>query len=248
MPNAARALLPLLLGLAAACAPAATRPAPVAVTDAPSLVRAMHHRYAGSWYRTAAFRQATTSLAPDGTQSTDTARVFVAVPGRLRIETGAPADGRGALFAGDSLYVLSGGRAVRRGARRNEQLILGFDVYGQDPARTLAVLAEQGFDLARFHADTWEGRPVYVAGAAAGDLRTRQFWIDRERLVFVRMLEPDPRDSTLVLETRFQDYRPAGGGWIAPRVEMLSGGRTIVREEYLDLQVDVPLDERLFVP
>jgi hypothetical protein len=30
----------------------------------------------------------------------------------------------------------------------------------------------------------------------AGDLHTRQFWVDKERLVFVRLLEPAPRDTS----------------------------------------------------
>jgi cyclase len=51
-------------------------------------------------------------------------------------------------------------------------------------------LKRLGFDLATVHDDSWEGRPVYVVGARAGDLRTRQFWVDKERLVFVRRAAP----------------------------------------------------------
>jgi hypothetical protein len=82
---------------------------------------------------------------------------------------------------------------------------------------------------------------VWVVGAKAGDLRTRQFWVDKERLVFVRMLAPAGPDTTKTAETRFSKYTPLAGGWIAPEVEFLLDGRRQFLEEYRDIQANVAI-------
>ena len=243
---------PLALALAA-CDP---RPIPVdpvpgpvtPVADAPALIHAMHARYAGSWYRTVSFVQQTTRVAPDGTESVETWREWLALPGRLRIEMGQPEEQRGAIYAGDSLYIIRAGQVARRTAQRNPLLLLGFDVYGQPPERTLEMIEAEGIDLSRFHRATWQGRPAYVVGAAEGDSASKQFWVDAERLVFVRLLEPAPNNPARISDTRFNRYERLGGGWIAPEVEVLVDGRRVFYEEYSDIRPGISLDSSLFVP
>ena len=110
----------------------------------------------------------------------------------------------------------------------------------------MEVLRAEGFNLAPVHEDTWKGRKVYVVGANAGDLRSKQFWVDKERLLFVRLLEPSRADSTKMDDTRFDDYQRLGGGWIAPTVESYSGGKLVQREEYRDIKADPALPDGLF--
>jgi hypothetical protein len=252
-------LAALSLLAAAACTPPAAReidgmPSPSAATtaaaptDAASLIRAMHDRYAGRWYRTLTFTQKTTRTPPGREPSVETWYEYGALPGRLRIEIGPPENGRGALYANDSLYVIEGGRVARRIGQRNELMTLGFDVYAQAPEVTLRQLREEGFQLEPFRTDVWQGRPAYVVGGAPGDLKSKQFWVDAERLVFVRMTDRFAGDTTKVEEILFNRYEPAGGGWIAPEVEILVDGQRIFFEEYSDVRVDVPLDPALFVP
>jgi hypothetical protein len=170
------------------------------------------------------------------------------IPGGLRIEMGPAEAGNGAIFSSDSLYRVRGGQVTSRTAERNPLMVVGFDVYARDPARTLQVLREEGFDLSRFHEDTWQGRPAYVVGALAGDVKSKQFWVDRDRLLFVRLLEPAQGDSSKVQDIRFNAYRPAGGGWVAPQVELVLDGRRIFWEEYSDVRVNEPLPPALFDP
>ncbi|HEX8246050.1 MAG TPA: hypothetical protein VF541_21220, partial [Longimicrobium sp.] len=233
--------------LLAACAPAATRPA-AAITDGESLVRAMHDRYAGKWYRTITFTQKTTRRLPNDSVRVETWREYGAMPGRLRIEMGAPEAGNGAVYANDSVYGVRGGRVAVRRAERNPLMILGFDVYVLPPEQSVRLLRDEGFSLSPVRTETWQGRRAYVVGGAPGDLHGKQFWIDAERLVFVRSLEPFPGDTTRTLEIRFDDYRPYGGGWVSPAVDVTVDGRSIQREEYTNIRVDVPLDPSLFDP
>ncbi|HEX2080551.1 MAG TPA: hypothetical protein VHG08_22800 [Longimicrobium sp.] len=231
------------LGLGGCASAARTGPA---ITDAESLVRAMHDRYAGRWYRTLSFTQTTTRVLPNDSVHVEEWREWAAIPGRLRIEMGAPEEGRVAVFANDSTYALQHGRVVRRVDRMNPLLTLGFDVYGQAPERTLDQLRRQGFDLSRFHVDTLEGTPVYVVGAARGDTASRQFAVEAERLLFVRLLEPVPNQPGRMQHVWFRRYEPLGGGWIAPEVEILVGGRRVFHEVYANVRIGEALDPAMF--
>ena len=87
-----------------------------------------------------------------------------------------------------------------------------------------------------------------VAAGAPGDLHSPQYWVDRDRLLFVRLVEPVYGDSSKTTDIRFGDYRTAGGGWVATRVEAYTGGTRTLLEEYDDVRADVPLDPALFDP
>ncbi|PYO97865.1 MAG: hypothetical protein DMD61_11495 [Gemmatimonadetes bacterium] len=103
-------------------------------------------------------------------------------------------------------------------------------------------------DLATVHEDTWEGRSVYIVGAASGDRHRRQFWVDKERLVFVRLLEPAQRDTTRTSDIRFNDYRPAGDAWLSAEVAFLVDGKQRWLEQYTEIQTGTALPDSLFDP
>src|SRR5688572_24064899 len=166
----------------------------------------MRERYQGRWYETLTFVQKTT--LPNG--KVETWYEALSAPGKLRIDI-APLDSqRTLLFRNDSLYEFRGGQRVAARELVHPLMVLGFDVYLQPDSVTIAKLRGLGYDLSRLHETTWRGRPTYVVGAAAGDTTSRQFWIDKERLYFVRSLEPAPGDATKLAETRFEKYRAMG--------------------------------------
>jgi hypothetical protein len=235
----------------AACAPrqtaVTTRTLPVAApATAEGLLEAMRSRYAGRWYRTATFVQRTLLVDPrDGSERRQTWYEAMALPGRLRIDRDSTLR-TGTLFANDSQYVVIDGALRRAVPGHNPLLVLGFDVYGQPAARTAAALRSLGFPAGPVRADTWRGRPVWVVGGAPGDERSPQYWVDQERLVFVRLVQPDPTNPAQAYDARFDQYRPLGGGWMAVRVEAYTGGRRTLLEEYEDVRADVALDPALF--
>ena len=236
-------------GGAAPKSPAPATPAPnlVTVRTADELVRAMHDRYAGAWYHTATFVQRNTRYLPSGGADTSTWLEAMRVPGALRIDIEPLAQKNGILFVRDSQFQIGAGRVTDARPSVHPLMVLGFDVYADPPERTLARLRSLGIDLARIHEDVWQGRPAYVVGAAAGDLRAKQFWVDRERLVFVRLLQPTP-DTAKSAEIRFNGYRKLGGGWIAPEVVFLTDGKPTFMERYEDIRVDPSLADALFDP
>src|SRR5580658_6443799 len=65
------------------------------IRDGESLLKAMHARYEKSWYQTMTFTQKSTTYKPDGTSSAETWYEASLLPGKLRIDIGPPADGKG---------------------------------------------------------------------------------------------------------------------------------------------------------
>ena len=245
-----------IVAVSCARSPATVSPNPAAVpqaqrtdpTSGVDVVRAMHDRYAAVWYRTLTFSQTTTlTLANGGTlqQQWLEAGKF---PGRLRIDTDT-ANRSGVIYAGDSLYRFTNGKLADARADMNPLLILGFDVYAQPVTRTVEVLRGQGIDLAKVSRGSWEGRPVFIVGAAAGDTVSKQFWVDADRLLFVRLVETvtTPTGARRV-DYRFLKYVPHGDAWVSEEVVGLRDGKPSLHEVYANVRVNVPLDDATFDP
>ena len=205
------------------------------------VLRAMHDRYAKSWYKTLTFTQKSTTYNPDGTTRVETWYEALAVPGKLRIDIGKPKDGNGYLFVDGKLTILKGGNESGVHPQVNMLLVLGFDVYGQAAETTTSVVTSEGYDIKKVHEDTWEGQPVYVVGAEKGDLNSKQFWVEKKRLLFVRLFEPTRANPKQFQDIRFEDYRELSGGWVAARVEVYAEDKKVFSEEYSDIQSDAKL-------
>ena len=212
------------------------------------LLRAMHDRYQSSWYKTVTFVQMSTTYKPDGSTSSETWYEAASIPGKLRIDIGPASDGKGYLFSGDSLTIIKDNKVAGTDHTRNMLLVLGFDVYRQDPGVTIDIVKQEGYDLSKIREDTWDGKPAYVVGAVRGDLKSKQFWVDKKTLLFVRDIEPARRDTTQTRDIRFIHYQPLAGAWIAAGVEMYSEGKKVFSEDYSDIEANVKLDPETFDP
>jgi len=218
------------------------------ISNANELIAAMQHKYGKSWYKTATFVQETTNFEPDGTSKVETWYEAMSVPGSLRIDFTPTKAGNGILFTDGKIFVFKDGKVDATRPFQHPLLILGFDIYRSPASDVTAKLQALKFDLSQFREDTWQGQPVYVVGAKAGDLHSPQFWIDQKNLYFVRMLRPAGKDGTQTSETQFNRYQKLGGGWMAPEVIFMIDGKVVTTEKYSDLRADVELDPKLFDP
>jgi hypothetical protein len=208
------------------------------------LIARMRERYHGKWYRTLTFTQKTT--LPDG--KVETWYEALELPGKLRIDI-APLDGRKTiLFRNDSVYQFEQGQLKEAKPLVHPLMVLGFDVYGDPVEKTVQKLKGLKYDLSTLHKTTWQGRPTYVVGAQPGDTTSPQFWIDVERLYFVRSLEPSKKDPKLINDTRFEKYIPLAGGWLEMEVLFLTNGQQVVKEEYSEPKANAKLDHGIFDP
>ncbi len=218
------------------------------VRSGEDVLQAMHDRYAKSWYANLTFTQKSTTYNSDGTTKVEIWHEALALPGKLRIDIGTPGNNDGYLMVDRTLTIFKAGKETESHPHVNMLLVLGFDVYGQSPETTAGVVKAEGYDLKKVHEENWEGQPVYVVGAEKGDLKSRQFWADKKRLVFVRLFEPRWADPTKFQDIRFEDYRQMAGGWVAARVEVYVDDKKTFSEEYSDIESNVKLDPGTFDP
>lgn len=213
-----------------------------------ALLRAMHDRYANSWYPTITFTQKSTTYKPDGTSTAETWHEAALLPGKLRIDVGPASDGNGYVLVDGTVTIVKDNKITGTRPLVNILLVLGFDVYAQAPETTIKVVQGEGYDLSKLREDSWEGHPAYVVGADKGDLKSKQFWIAKDTLLFVRVIEPARADPSKLDDIRFTDYRPLAGAWVAARVEVHSDDKLVFSEDYSDIRANVKLDPGTFDP
>ena len=256
--NTTKRLFPLILFAAATACSAAIQPsdetapeeAPgAAVTSSSDLIREMHDRYAGNWYRTLKFTQANTFYTQSGGEQKSRWVQHLSVPGRLRIDFEPLSSKSGLLILNNRVTTFDNGRRID--SRRSIQAILTLtaDVYAIPVDVTLRRLDSLKIDLDKFRRDRLERKRVYVVGADAGDLESNQIWIDAERLLLLRIIQQEKRgERTIVTDTRVGGYREIDGYPIPHEFVSTRDGKPYFREEYEDVQVNAVLPPGIFDP
>ena len=218
------------------------------VRSGEAVLRAMHDRYQASWYQSVTFTQKSTTYKSDGTSSAAMWYEAALLPGKLRIDIGPAVKGNGYIFSDGNITIVKENKVAATRHDVNMLLVLGFDVYRQDPVATIKIVKDEGYDLSKLRDDVWEGKPVYVVGADQGDLKSRQFWVTKDTLLFVREIEPAQGEADKLDDIRFIHYQPLAGGWIAAGVEVYSDGKKVFSEDYTDIQANVKLHPGTFDP
>ena len=130
-------------------------------------------------------------------------------------------------------------------------MTLGFDVYGQPPETTIAQLEAARHRPGKLREDRWNGTKVWVVGADRGRHHHEPV-LDRAGPAAVRPADrarkpsKKPDAPANVLDMTFENYQPLGKGWVAPEVVIKLNGKEVQREEYRDVQADVPLQPDLY--
>ena len=201
------------------------------VKSGEELIHAMHKRYEGKWYPTLSFEQQTIRYGDDGeVASRETWYEAMELPNKLTIKFNDWNSGNGLMIRNDSLYAFKDGQLTNSQPMLHPLLVLGFSVYCQPPEKTIADLAQLDIDLTKFHKRMHNGKKVYVVGAEEGDETSSQFWIEKDRMLFVRLIQN--YGNGRVQDIRFNKYQPLGGGWVAPEVLFYANGQLRLKEVY----------------
>jgi hypothetical protein len=212
------------------------------------VLEAMRSAYAGKWYHTLTFKQKTTMRGQDGTERQETwyeTLTHTAAGTKLRIDRGDLSAGNGMIYTPDSVFMVRGGQPQPPRGTGNEFLPLIEGVYVQPVAKTVKELSQMKVDMSKVRTGTYEGKPVWVVGAAATDTTSPQFWVSTDRKLLVRMVLPTGEGQP-PYDVHLGKYVKAGGGWLATKIDMFQGGVLRQSEEYSDWKVDVPVDPALF--
>jgi hypothetical protein len=212
-----------------------------------ALLEEMVERYQDSWYSYLTFDQKTTFYDQNGdVERTQWWFEALQAPGALAIHFDEKKSGNGILFHEGNQYGYANGEKIQELARIHDLLVLGFDVYKQSPEKTREQLEMVGYDMTKMYEDEWQGKAVWVVGVDAPSNDAPQFWIEQDRLLFVRSIKPG-RAGT-VQEVQFNRYEPVKGGWVAPEVVFNMNGKRMLYEEYFNIQAPTVLDSAIFKP
>lgn len=215
------------------------------------VLQRMHDAYAGKWYRTLTFTQKTTQYRGDSAVVStwyESLRHTDAKGTQLRIDLGNPSAGNGMLYTADSTWRMANSHVTRTVGSGNEFLPLIEGVYMQPVARTEAEVKTTGVDMSKVTTGQWHGRPVWIVGTSTPrDTTSRQFWVDSDRKVVVRMILV-PAPTAPAMDIHLDDYVPLANGWLATKVAMMVGGKPRQTEEYSDWKANVDLPPGLFDP
>ena len=211
------------------------------------LIGQMVERYEQEWYTHLTFDKKTTFYTAYGQiERIQWWYEALEAPGSLAIHFDEKNSGNGILFNKGVQYGYANGQIIQEMPRVHDLLVLGFDIYKQAPLKSVEQLRSVGYDMSKMYTDKWQGKAVWVVGVDAPSDSLAQFWIEQERLLFVRSLKPG-RAGTMQ-EVQFNKYEPIKGGWIAPEVVFNMNGQLMLYEEYFNIQVPATLDSAIFNP
>src|SRR6266480_2378437 len=211
----------------------------VAVTSGSGLVKAMHDRYAGKYLRTLSFLQNNTRYTTTGQEQKSQWYEHIEIPGKLRIAFLPASQKSGLVQVDDCVASLDNGIRVDFRRSVNPLLLLTADVYAAPLATINRGLDSLHVDQEIIRSDEWEGQPVYVVGAKAGDTTSNQFWIDRDHLRLVRFIQRQKAgDRTLTSDVRVVSYKEMEGFDVPTEFLVIRNGRPYWREQYADVRVN----------
>lgn len=209
------------------------------------VVRAAYKMYGGQWFKNVQFVQRRTLPLE---RRVETWYVTVQPPGFSRVDVAPGVTGRAIVYRNDSSYSFGKGQLRAHGPEVQPLMVLLHDLHSSPPESTIAMLRKYNFDLLRTHERMWQGRRVIVVGALYDEAGLNQFWLDKQRMILVRLIEQNAQDASRPLEAQIGQYEKAGKGWLEHSVKILLGGQLTALDEYSKVTVDTALEPGLFEP
>src|SRR5438270_8728985 len=169
------------------------------------LLKAIHDRYDGKFLKTMSFLQNNTQYTATGTEVKSQWYEHIEVPGKLRIAFLPATTKSGMVQVDNKVASFDNGIRVDFRPSINPLLLLTADVYVAPVATITRALDSLHVDSNIIRSDVWDGQPVYVVGAKAGDSTSTQMWVDADNLRLVRFIQRQKAgDRTIVSDNRIQ--------------------------------------------
>jgi hypothetical protein len=203
------------------------------------LIKAMHDRYDGKYLKTMSFLQNNTAYTTSGQEQKSQWYEHIEIPGKLRIAFLPASQKSGLVQIDDRVASFDNGIRIDFRPSVNPLLLLTADVYAAPVAAVMRGLDTLHVDQTMMRDDTWEGQPVYVVGAKAGDTTSNQLWVDRAQLRLVRFIQSQKvGERTTVSDIRVKGYKEIGGFDVPTEFLVIRNGRPFFREEYADVRIN----------
>ncbi|MBC7389130.1 MAG: hypothetical protein H7329_07970 [Opitutaceae bacterium] len=215
------------------------------ITSTENLLKEMHKRYHGKFYKHITFIQLNKIFQSDSVTENSVWFEAYEYPGKLRVDFGPTVGKDGYIFINDSVYYFKDGFLERKEKKINESMLLSGDIYCIQIPEVIAKLNTLGYDIKKFREDKWKNKPVYVIGAELGNDTSRQFWIDKEFLYVVRHII---NENGLIQEIHFSEHQANGKFYIEDEVKIMENGKIVKTERYAEVNPNIILPATVFDP
>ena len=209
------------------------------------ILKKMHNRYAGKWYSSFTFNQTTENYRNDSLIRTATWYEAIQYPDKFRIDFGDTKSGNAVIFTKDSTYNFRNGKLGRVTINNDDLTFLLGGMYFYPFESVVSRFTSLGYDLNKFHEDTWQNEPVYVIGADNTAEKTNQLWVDKENLFPVRFIKFDNGRKE---EGILNDHKKFGNGWSETSCIFYIDDKLYQKEIYHDCKANVSIDPKFFDP
>lgn len=211
------------------------------------VVKAMHDLYGGKFLRTMSFLQNNTAYSSTGQEQHSQWYEHWEIPGKLRIAFLPATQRSGLVQVDDKVASFDNGIRVDFRPSVNPVLLLTADVYVAPVPIIIRGLDSLSVDTEVIRTDEWEGRPVYVIGAKAGDSTSNQMWIDADKLLLLRFIQHGKSgDRPLISDIRVGSYKDIQGYQIPTEFLVIRNGRPVWRQQYANVRINEELPAGTF--
>jgi hypothetical protein len=185
------------------------------------------------------FLQNNTAYSSTGQEQHSQWYEHIEVPGKLRIAFLPATQRSGLVQVDDKVASFDNGIRVDFRPSVNPLLLLTTDVYAAPLTTIMRGLDSLNLDTSVMRTDEWEGNPVYVIGAKAGDSTSTQMWVDADRLLLVRFIQRNKAgERTMVSDIHVQNYKDIQGYQIPTEFLVIRNGRPVWREQYANVRIN----------
>ncbi len=214
-------------------------------TTSREVLQTMYKRYHGVWHKSLKFNQTTERYRNDSLIKTSTWYENIVYPDLLRIDFDSAKSSNGVIFRHDSTYVFRNNKVARSTKDENELIFFLGGMYALPFDKVLSHFSDLHYDLSKFHASTWKGKPVYVIGDDKDGDKVNQLWIDQDKMVAVRFIKYDNNTKE---EGFFEQQVPLKNAWSETKCSFYINDKLLQVETYHDIVANAPVDMGIFEP
>lgn len=214
------------------------------ILDGYELIDTMHSKYYGKWFEKLYIKQKVIFYKNGVMERDEVWTEYIELPGKVRSNIGNIEEGNCEIVKNDTQFVFRNSKLNSKRRAIHSVLLLGFDVYLQNPDKTYEQLKESDFNLEKLYETKWQNKKVYVVGSTEGDTTSNQFWIDKKHFYLVRLIQKTQTGK--LLEVEFTNIKKLGNGWIATELIFKLNGKLAFIEEYLDYRIPERIDPENF--
>ena len=215
------------------------------VVYAQDIVQQMYTTHAKNFRKSLSFVQKTNMYRNDSLIKTATWYEVLVYPDKLRIDIDDPAKGNTIFFVNDSVYRSQNGQTKNMGYQPHDLLFVLGGMYSFPLDKVYPKLKAMGYNIDKSFETTWKGRKVIVAGTDKEETESNQFWVDKEKLVTVRILNNKDGQKT---ETLCEDYIQLGSNLCETSIEFYVNGKLRQTEKYTDVKENININMEYLDP